>query len=254
MTRGQQLPLGVGTIAHMAHPQPPTTLPKLYTDEELKKLFSGVAHEVQNAHIYYNLFRALRSRIRGYEREYNNSPAFWGMTMNAHLLGAISCLCRAYDQHRDGLNLRRLLEALRICANKPCGGRKLPTAKRFDRDISSVGKSDPLANKLVWQRNHIYAHLDRDNVLKGVVQQAQFTLRHAQFKRLLDRAERIINHYGQVFMCNTWLMKIVGDGDYMQVLRALKECRLSYERKIREEEAEINREARRTAKRKKGKI
>lgn len=198
-----------------------------------------VLHEIQNAHIYYKLFRDLRKRIRGYQREYNNSPAFWGLTMNAHLLATISCLCRAYDHHRDGLNLKRLLETLRDSANEPFGGAAVPSARRFERDIKSVGYDDPLAKKLLWQRNNIYAHLNRQNVVKNAVHQAAFTLPHAQFKKLLDRAARIINRYGQLYIRNTWSLTIMGDGDYMHVLKASRDWSVNYERKLREEEKEF---------------
>jgi hypothetical protein len=222
--------------------------PKAYSHAEIKQMVSAVAHEAINANVHYKLFRSLRKKIRGYVREYNQTPAFWGLTMNAHLRAALSSLCLAYDTHPKGINLKRLMEMMRDSANKPwiapddaASTRSGATKAQFERDLKAVSKNDPLAKRLIWQRNNLFAHKNLDNVMNGGTDQAKFTLSHHQFTRLVDRAIRIVNRYGDIYIGNTWSRRMVGDDDYVYVLQAIRESVNSHERKIKAEIAEYKR-------------
>jgi hypothetical protein len=222
------------TIHRMAK-SPPNSAEGLYPDEKLKRNFDAIGREIQNAHIQYKLFSDLRKNIKGYHREFNNSPAFWGVTIRALQMGAISSLCRVYDPDSQGANLRQLLSKLRNINMTPCGDQNPLTTKQILRDEKKVDRHDPLVKKLLWQRDNIYAHRKLKNVQKGTICPESYTLSGDELPRLLRRAKWIINRYGQIYLRNTWSMDIVGHDDYLYVLRALKKWRQDYVRELEKE-------------------
>jgi hypothetical protein len=220
----------------------------VYTDEQLTKLFRAVGREIMIAHAFYKLHANLRKRVRGYALEFTTASNFWGLTLWGLWLGAVGSLCRAYDQHKKGLGLLQLLVMLRDAAAKPPGARRGITAKRFETDIQSVSYSDPLAKKLLWQRDNLYSHVNLENVLNDAIHPPKYMLQHRDFKLLLARAKRIINRYGDAYISNTWSMTNARDGDYKIVLDAQKEATKTYERQMKAQERQCKREARRAAK------
>src|SRR4051812_36415794 len=90
---------------------------KGYTRSYLRKLFAPVAEDVRLANWHFNLYLALRkqaSRKPGnHLREYNQSPVFWNLTMDAHLRAAYAALARSYDRDvSKAISLRSLLDKL----------------------------------------------------------------------------------------------------------------------------------------------
>jgi hypothetical protein len=73
--------------------------------DDFKSLIEMLANETVDANIHYKLYKNLIDSIEVYEREYNQTRAFWSLTFQAHLDAAIFHLCKVYDQNKDSLSL-----------------------------------------------------------------------------------------------------------------------------------------------------
>ena len=84
------------------------------TAEEFRRLLTTLTDELVDANIHWQLYSDLALAGTKYAREFNQARTFWGLTVSAHLDAAVFRLCKIYDQHRDGLNLRSFLETVQL--------------------------------------------------------------------------------------------------------------------------------------------
>ena len=157
---------------------------------EFHSLLLALVDELVDAHIHFRLFKSLNADIPEYVRVFNQSCAFWQLTLRAHLDAVFLRLCKAYDQYGGGnpsLNLRNLLDT--VAANlylfdepnfrerlrdNPFVDSLAATSRRPDlaqlqQDLLSVSSSDPLVNKLTIWRNNFYAHRSPAQILDAEV-------------------------------------------------------------------------------------
>src|SRR5437660_5144090 len=80
---------------------------------EFERLLNALADDIVGSAIHYRLHKDLRNSVAAFERELNQSPAFWSLTFSAHFDAARSRLFRSYDQGPETLCLRNLLETVR---------------------------------------------------------------------------------------------------------------------------------------------
>ena len=163
-------------------------------------------------------------------------------------------LCRAYDTYeRDALNLRNLLDTIQAhlsIFNKPNFRQRLkrnsfvdsltaelkpPDQAQLQKDIGVVSDSDPLVRKLVmWRHNHI-AHRNRHFTLNPKEFDVQYPLLFAEIDVLITRALEIGNRYALLFDATVHSTAMIGQNDYLDVLKAVREhveaseCRLDEE-------------------------
>jgi hypothetical protein len=109
-----------------------------------------------------------------------------------------------------------------------------PSSARLARDVRLVSDSDRLVAKLLDLRNKVLAHRD-PRVVVGLAPNPTLTLADTQLDALLKRASRTVNRYSILFVAGSHLMRLVGDDDYLQVLKAVREHMLARERQFREE-------------------
>ena len=79
---------------------------------DFRRLLEELALELVDANIYLRLHNDLKIASGRYQREFRQSRAFWSLTLQAHFDAALFRLCRIFDQHPDGLNLRNFLETI----------------------------------------------------------------------------------------------------------------------------------------------
>jgi len=225
---------------------------RLRSEADFGALLASVIEDVQQASFHWRLHLRLRGSIRRYVRELNESRAFWSLTIGAHRDAALFRLARLYEPHAGSLSLARLLDTiadnLKLFDEAPFRARlkgnpfvdslakdaRRPPVARLARDIRLVRPNDRLVSSLVDLRNQVLAHRD-PRVVVGRARNPLVALSDHQFEVLLTRASRIVNRYSILFVAGSHLMRIMGDDDYLKVLKALREHRLSRERDFREE-------------------
>ncbi len=223
--------------------------------KEFERLLDGLGDDVVDAAIHFRLHKDLRESVRNFERELNQSPAFWSLTFGAHIDATRSRLFRVYDQHPDTLCLRNLLDTIRenldlfgagsgsSALDVIDRGARPPDLAILAQDLALVIPSDPLVKTLVALRGNLYAHRNAKNVAQELKIEEQFPLTYAEFETLINRAVDIANRYSALFRRSHWSTQMIGHDDYRQVLRAIRERVDREEAKIREEIAKATRRA-----------
>jgi hypothetical protein len=223
---------------------------------EFHSLLFGLVDELVGAAMHHKLVRNLVAAIPEYSREFSQSPAFWSLTFQAHKDAVLIRLCKAYDQYGSGnpsLNLLNLLDTIQ--ANLPLFDEphfrqrlkdnafvdslaetpRKPNLAQLQQDKESVGTSDPLVAKLIIWRHNFYAHRSPAQVLSPETFAANYPLSVEEIERLLSNGLKIVNRYSDLFIATQHSTKLVGDDDYLWLLKAVRESVDAEEARIRQE-------------------
>ena len=228
----------------------------LENPEQFGSLLKALVNECVNAGIYFDLHRNLIIARPEYKEVFIESNTFWSLTVRALLDATLSCLCRAYDQHSQSLSLRNLVDTIeanleifntanfkeRLQGNpfveSLAKTTRRPNINKLDRDKKLVSNKDPLVKKLVMWRNNIISHKRASNVVNEKNITKDYPLTRNEISELTTRATDISNSYSGLFQASTTLTRIVGQDDYLYVLKATQEKLSRFEKEIA---AEISR-------------
>jgi len=148
----------------------------LSSDDELKRLFDRLITDIVEAGGHARLCRSLATTHQEFEKEINQTPAFWTFATQGLREACLFRLARIYDQDSKSLSLLTLLHAIaqhsrffeddavlrRVSAAYAeefrAGSHKIDSTL-LATDIELVSSDDPLVNKLVVWRNNFGAHL-----------------------------------------------------------------------------------------------
>lgn len=211
------------------------------TSEDLQRLLTTLANELVDANVYLRLHGDLGLAVSMFSREFNQARAFWGLTLQAHQDAAIFRLCKIYDQRRDSVNLKSLLETIkanqhffsepnfrsRLQGNPAVDSlaleSRVPDPIQLSADISYVSKAtNPKVKTLVELRNALYAHRASKDVLNATDLAASYPLTTADAHDLLACGMEIVNRYCQLFHAHTYSTQVIGHSDYKTVIEALR--------------------------------
>lgn len=76
---------------------------------EFTRLLEALSNDIVDAHVQYRLHCDLADAFAKFPLVRHQSPAFWSMTLQAHLDSSIHALCRVYDQEERSLHLKSWL-------------------------------------------------------------------------------------------------------------------------------------------------
>ncbi len=194
-------------------------VPALDSDE-FDRLLKRLARDIVDAAIYRKLDLGLHSAFNEYDREFNQSPTFWGLCFKAFLEGAVHRLARVYLREKKALSLERWLQAIK---DNPSLFPAPPDPEQLDADLKLVSQTDPVVHKLITFRGNFIAHINwKDTITDGVSIGGRFNLLFTEIDDLIKRAELILNRYGQLFKRHIWSSDAVGREDFMYVLEAVR--------------------------------
>jgi len=185
---------------------------KVNDESEFHSLLDGLAQDVVDAHIYWNLWKSLSDLLTRWPDVKIEASTFWHYTRTAHLRSALTSLARAFDQEGSALHLKSWLVTIREhqslftkdaferrLSNDPFAKWLLEDVKEPDiatlsADIDSSSKTDPDVLALVKYRGNVLAHRGANLAKQGTTAQ-QPQLNVDQIERLLERARTILNRY-----------------------------------------------------------
>lgn len=224
-----------------------------FSDEsEFKRLLEGLANDIVDAHVHYNLFKSLRNSLNDFPLVAAQSNTFWVTTLKSHLSTSLNMLTKAYDQNPNALHLFSFLQTIKTnlalfqevnfrarkkdnpfvdsLASEP----RVPDLSSLDQDISLCSDNDPLVKILVLHRGNALAHRNAKSTAKGKSISETHPLSWDDFETLLTRAIKVPNKYSQLFEASTYSTKPIGADDYQYIFEcvnsAVEESRLKVER------------------------
>jgi hypothetical protein len=228
------------------------------TAAEFRRLLTTLTDELVDANIHWQLYSDLALAGSKYPKEFNQARTFWGLTVSAHLDAALFRLCKIYDQHRDGLNLRSFLETVQLnhsvftirnfrerlkgnlYVDSLAADARQPDAAQLSADIAYASKdTNPAVKTLVDLRNKLFAHRAPKEVIEATDLSAKYPLTPAAAEQLLQRGIEIANRYGQLFHAQTASTKIIGHDDYHSVIDAVRSDLERRDRKLAREQRRI---------------
>ncbi len=232
----------------MTDPLPPNAQT---SEDKLRRIFDAVADDLLNASFHNQLRTELREAVGENDRAMNQAPAFWGLVIKSQADSTMSNLCRAYDQHKDSVNLKYLLK--NIEANLELFGEERlferlrgrefaeelsKTARKPDRhqlleDKLRVCKCNPLVKKLIGYRDETLAHRDKSVFLRG--EDSPDPLTWDEVGQLVKAGLDLVNSYSQLYQKSTWQRRLHGDDDYKSVLTAINRDLDNWDREIEDE-------------------
>ena len=208
--------------------------------EQLRLLLVALANEIVDANIFWKLHKNLQITAATFQREMNQAPGFWGLTLQAHLDAAVFRLCKIYDQHKDGLNLQSLLETIQanshVFSEKDFRERlkgnsfvdslaadaRAPNQEQLTADIAYVSrKTNPKVGTLVELRNKFYAHRASRDVVAATDIAAAYPFTKADVTDLLKMGLQILNRYSNLFHAQSYSSQMIGHDDYKTVIEAV---------------------------------
>jgi hypothetical protein len=188
---------------------------------ERHRTLEVLAAELGRANTHLHFFRGLWNARSEYSRELNVAKDFWDYTFSAHVGMALLQLCRIYDWHSDGINLRTLFRKI---DRRQLRGSAL---QQLDKDIQIVQKesTDPLVTKLRYWRNKIIAHYNCRIALAGRndVWKENPWDKLEEIQMLIDRGFEMLDRCACIHGQQTSYKKLAeGKDGYQNVLHALR--------------------------------
>ncbi len=213
------------------------------TSEKLGKLLDGIANNIIYASIHNRLHTNLCKASKEYNYKMNHSPVFWQLTINAHATTTILILCRVYDNHKDSLNLKKLLNIIsanpklfeknnfcerikdRQFINELSQIPRVPDHKIITRDIEYISEeTNPLVKKLSDFRDKQIAHTDRRSILGASLNVN--TILWGEVEELISRGIEIFNTYEGLFRASSWFLNMPDEEDSQRVLRSVRQTNI----------------------------
>ncbi len=211
----------------------------LEDDEELEQLIEELSHDIVYSKVYYDLFRDLTGSIEEYGREFDQTPVFWNLTLQAHKDAFFIRLCRVYDQQDNALHLHNWLKIIQANIHLFEADRfkertdttfsrvldseaRKPDLDQLKEDVKLVKPSNPLVKRLMVLRNNVFAHRSASGAKQDIDFFEEYPIQYLEVESLIDRAINILNRYSGLFQATEYYDEIVGGDDYEFILESIR--------------------------------
>lgn len=224
---------------------------KISNSDDFERLLDALAADVLDAGYHLQLRMALAEATNEYLVQFNQSLAFWHLTFNAQNAAAMVLLCRAYDQHPASLSLINFLDTVKenLTLFGATAGPDIPPAvdpsaarpdlRQLDEDRRSVSPENDLVKRLISLRGNVFIHRKASNTVERQGLETRYAFTFVELEQLWRRAINILNRYSQLFRRQVWTTSLVGQDDYLSLLKALRRDHDHQEALIRAELHEL---------------
>lgn len=202
----------------------------LNAEETFEKYHQELRGELNNANWHFTIWKYLQELRGTYHKELNQAPAFFGLTMYAHLLAALVRINKFFDRREEHLSIRKFLDFIEqnldIFSNEAfearmhkedryesyiIKGHSEITPQKVKQDRRKV-EALPVASIRRW-RNTILVHIEEDRVLRGIDIMGKYPVRQRQVDDIINTLDDILNEYLVAYNDSTWVKGLaVRDG------------------------------------------
>jgi len=229
------------------------------TSTELNNLVEALSSEIVYANIHFRLYKDITGSVE-FENELNQSKAFWGLTIQAHLDVAVFRLCKIYDKQPKSLNLEKLLKTIgenlhlfAVASFKERQGNhplidslseleRVPDPTQLQIDLEYVSNENTLVKKLQYWRNNYIAHISETISRQSIDIASGNPLTVDEISELIEKSSEIFNRYSSLFNATSHSTLIVGHDDFKWVLKSVRAHKELLEEQFRKEYQKIKTE------------
>jgi hypothetical protein len=211
------------------------------TEDEFDRLLEELANDIRKASDHFTLHCDLREAVENYERVFNETRAFWWLTINSNLDSCIFRLCRLYETEKNSLHLHNWLEFIkknlhlfdsakfkaRLKTNpyvdSLADAGVQPDLKQLAKDLQATSLKDPLVKRLYLLRCNVYAHKNARATARGADWLKDYPFKYDEIEALIKRAFEILNRYSSLYKATSFSKQLIGKEDYQTVLDCVKD-------------------------------
>ncbi len=207
-------------------------------EEEFSKYHDRLRHELNNANWHCEIFKYFQKVKEDYLRELNQAPAFFSLTINAHLACTLMRLNKFFDKKEPHLHIHSFLDFIEqnldIFSNenfekrlrekgyneratKHHTGVTPQIVRHHQQELNNL----PISSLRRW-RNTILAHIEKDTVLHSVDITKKFPINQKQIENIIDTLHEILNYYSRAYDSSTWLKGIPIERGIQYTLDAIR--------------------------------
>lgn len=212
---------------------------KISNEQEFEDLIKALGKDLWNAGHYNRLHENITNAVHKEKSGANQSPSFWGLTLDAYHDSCLLHLCRAYDTENSSLSLKQFLEIIkkhpelfnpdnfqeRLKNNPHLDSLqripRQPTEEQLEKDLAYVTSSkNHKVLKLIQFRGHTLAHTGLKKTIKGIDNQTLLTW--GEVDELSKKGLEIFNRYLYLYESATYYPELMGEKDFQYVLDSIK--------------------------------
>jgi Holliday junction resolvase RusA-like endonuclease len=190
-------------------------------EETFVKCHQELRDELNNANWHFKIWKYLWELRGTHNEELNQAPAFFGLTIHAHLLAALVRLNKFFDRKEQHLSIRNFLDFIEqnldIFSNEAFQARMRSkgryesyiikdhneiTLQKVEEDRKKVNDL-PVAYIRRW-RNAVLVHINADCVLRGTDVMKKYPVKQRQIDNIIDTLDDMLNDYSVAYDDVTW--------------------------------------------------
>jgi hypothetical protein len=211
----------------------------LNAEETFEKYHQELRGELNNANWHFTIWKYLQELRDTYHKELNQAPAFFGLTMYAHLLTALVRINKFFDKKEEHLSIRKFLDFIEhnliIFSNKTfearmhkegryesyiIKGHSEVTPQKVQQDRRTV-EALPVAPIRRW-RNTILVHIEEERVLRGVDIMKKYPVKQRQVDDIINALDKMLNEYLDAYDASTWAKGLPINNGIKSVVDAIR--------------------------------
>ena len=211
------------------------------TEEEFLRYHEKLRSELNIVNWHFTVLKYIRGIQNDYLQELNQAPAFWGLTINAHLLCALTRLNNFFGEEKrtKHLHMRSFLDFIKqnlgIFSHQAFERRLRKegrydelaknfnsevTAKKVEQDIRKLSYL-PISSLKAW-RNKILSHIDKDDVAKNVDIAKKHPVKIKHITEIINTLDEMLNEYCLAYDFSTHSKDLTVEHGIQYILDAIR--------------------------------
>lgn len=214
---------------------------KLKAEEEFSRYHERLRTELNRAYWHFRLLDYFKEIQKDYDRELNQTPAFWGLTINAHILAVLTRLNNFFGKRGKASHLHMqsfldfIKENLDIFSSEAFE-RRLRMVNRYDelakdykseitiekveRDIEKLSNL-PISSLKDW-RNKILSHINKNSVGQNIDIAKRHPIKMKHIAKIIDTLDQMLNEYSLAYDFSTHRKDLTVEHGLQYILDAVK--------------------------------
>jgi hypothetical protein len=210
-------------------------------EEEFSKYHEKLRNELNRVNWHFTILKYIKEIHKDYLKELNQAPAFFSLTIDAHLYATLMRLNRFFDKKEKVKHLHMnsflnfIEQNLDIFSHQAFErrlralGRYDERAEKFDSGITAEKVVQdrkklgdlPISALKDW-RNKILAHIDRDYVAKGVDVAKKHPIKIKHTEQIINTLDDMLNEYCLAYDFSTHSKDLTVEQGIQYVLDAIR--------------------------------
>jgi len=212
-------------------------------EEEFSRYHDKLRRELNQANWHLSVVRYISNSSSEYLQELNQSPAFWGLTITAHMYSVLMRLNNFFTRNKPKEDAHLHMPSFLTFVEK---NREIFSAEAFKRRLRTVGRYDeiaaefkpsitpekvqqdrqklrdlPLSGLVAW-RKRILSHINKEDIAQKVDIAKKYPVKTKHIAEIIETLHNMLNEYCLAFDFSTHSKDLTIESDIEYILEAVK--------------------------------